>query len=208
VTRYLPIFPLGSVLVPTQVIPLHIFEERYRALMSDLTEPGAARELGVVLIERGSEVGGGELRVRRGTLAHLIEAEQLPDGRWLAVFAGSHRFDVSRWIPDDPYPQAEVDEIPDEDWDPGEQGPLGAAEEAVREALRLSGEAGDATVRAGFALSPDPALAAWELCAIAPLGPLDRQKLLEVSTRAERLELLRRQCTDVAEVLAFRLQGR
>jgi uncharacterized protein len=207
-SRYLPIFPLGTVVLPTQVLPLHIFEPRYRILMDVLTDTGSSGELGVVLIERGSEVGGGDLRVETGTVAHLIEAEPLPDGRWLAVFAGSHRVSVSRWLPDDPFPQAEVDELADAPWDSSDDDAFAAAELAVREALRLAAEVGDPAVRPGFALSGNPSLAAWELCAIAPLGPLDRQGLLEAPTHLERLGLLTSQANELSKVLAFRLQGR
>jgi len=207
-SRYLPVFPLGTVVLPTQVLPLHVFEPRYRVLMDVLTDSGSSGELGVVLIERGSEVGGGDLRVETGTVAHLIEAEPLPDGRWLAVFAGSHRFRVSRWLPDDPFPQAEVDEVADAPWDSGDDDAFAAAELAVREALRLAAEVGDPAVRPGFVLSGNPALAAWELCAIAPLGPLDRQRLLEAPTHLERLGLLASQANELSKVLAFRLQGR
>jgi Lon protease-like protein len=207
-SRYLPIFPLGAVVLPTQVLPLHVFEPRYRILMDVLTDTGSSGELGVVLIERGGEVGGGELRVETGTVAHLIEAEPLPDGRWLAVFAGSHRFRVSRWLPDDPFPQAEVDELADAPWDSSDDDAFAAAELAVREALRLAAEVGDPAVRPGFVLSGNPSLAAWELCAIAPLGPLDRQHLLEAPTHLERLGLLASQANELSKVLAFRLQGR
>ena len=66
--RYLPVFPLGSVVVPTQVLPLHIFEPRYRLLMETLVELGPPAEIGIVLIERGAEVGGGDVRVSTGTV--------------------------------------------------------------------------------------------------------------------------------------------
>ncbi len=207
-TRYLPIFPLGNVVMPTQVLPLHVFEDRYRMLMEALTDPLSTGELGVVLIARGSEVGGGDVRVDTGTVAHLIEAEQLPDGRWVAVFAGSHRFRVTRWLPDDPYPQAEVEEMADAEWDPRDEGSLMRAQDAVREALSLAAELGEPTVRPGFAVSANPAVAAWELCAVAPVGSFDRQRLLEVPSHPARLDLLAVQASELSKVLAFRLHGR
>lgn len=207
-SRYLPIFPLGTVLMPTQVLPLHIFEDRYRILMEALHGPGSPAELGVVLIERGNEVGGGEVRTELGTVAHLIESHQFPDGRWMGVFAGSHRFRVAQWLPDDPYPQAEVGEIADAAWDPSDDGLLASAEQQVRQALVLAAELGESGVRPGFVLSTDPATAAWELCAIAPVGALDRQRLLGADTYAGRLGLLVAQVEDATNLLAFRLHGR
>lgn len=207
-SRYLPVFPLGSPVMPTQVLPLHVFEPRYRTLMETLTGFGSSAEMGVVLIERGSEVGGGDSRTGVGTVTYLIEHERLPDGRWVAIFAGSHRFRVQQWLEDDPYPQAVVDEQADEDWDGAHQGLLDAAEASVRNALQLASELGEPVGHPGFALSESPAVAAWELCARAPLGPLDRQCLLEAGDRAERLRMLDRLATDAAALLAFRLHGR
>ncbi len=205
-SRRLPIFPLGSVLLPTQLLPLHVFEPRYRELMARLTVPGAATELGVVLIERGREVGGGDQRVSIGTTARLVEAEMLRDGRWLAVFAGTGRFRVVDWLPDDPYPQAEVVDLPDPEWDPVDDGALAAAEGEVRQALAMAAELREGTVAPGFQLAADPVQRAWQLCAVAPLGPLDRQRLLEAPT-AIRLVTLANEVAEVRRMLAFRLSG-
>jgi len=207
-TGYLPVFPLGNVVVPTQVVPIHVFEPRYRHLMQDLASMGQPAEMGVVLIERGSEVGGGDQRVGVGTVVRLVEAEELPDGRWLAVFAGSHRFRVTSWLPDDPYPQASVQELADPDWDPADDHALAQAEEAVREVLRLATNLGEPVMRPGFRLAGEPARAAWELCSVVPLGPLDRQRLLEVDDHARRLAMLLDLARDLSQVLAFRLDGR
>lgn len=207
VSRYLPVFPLGSPLLPTQILPLHIFEDRYRLLMETLTSIGSAAEMGVVLIERGSEVGGGDLRVGTGTVAHLIESERLADGRWMAIFAGSHRFRVDRWLPDDPYPQAMVAEDADEDWDEADRELLLSAEAGVRQALGLASELADHGANPAFSLNSEPVMAAWELCVRAPLGALDRQRLLEAPSRAARLDLLAREVAEVSRLLAFRLRG-
>jgi Lon protease-like protein len=191
-SRYLPVFPLGNPVLPTQILPLHVFEQRYRVLMETLTGFGSPAEMGVVLIERGREVGGGESRLSVGTVTHLIESEQLPDGRWMAIFAGSHPFRVERWLEDDPYPQAIVEERADEEWVPVHAPLLDAAGQSVRQALHLARELGEPVGHPAFAVSDDPAVASWELCARAPLGALDRQSLLEAGSRSERLELLDR----------------
>jgi Lon protease-like protein len=208
VSRYLPMFPLGNPVLPTQVLPLHVFEPRYRILMETLTGVGSSAEMGVVMIERGSEVGGGDVRVAVGTVTHLIESERLPDGRWVAIFAGSHPLRVERWLDDDPYPQAIIEERADEDWDPDHQPLLDAAEASVRQALDLASELGEPVGHPSFTLSGQPSVAAWELCARAPLGALDRQKLLEATGRRERLVLLDEFVSDACALLAFRLRGR
>ena len=105
----LPMFPLGTVLFPFAPLSLHIFEPRYRALAQDCVRGNG--EFGVVLIERGFEVGGGDTRFGTGTVAHLVEAVELPDGRWLLTAVGTRRFRVATWIPDDPYPLALVQDL-------------------------------------------------------------------------------------------------
>src|SRR3546814_19261198 len=107
----LPMFPLGSAVVPGAGLPLHVFEDRYRALMKDCM--AGDREFGVVLIERGSEVGGGDVRADVGTVARIAEASELPDGRWALIAVGDRRIRVTSWLPDDPYPRAAVEPWPD-----------------------------------------------------------------------------------------------
>jgi Lon protease-like protein len=199
-------FPLGTVLMPTQLLPLHIFEPRYRELMRQLTAPEATGELGVVLIERGHEVGGGDERVDTGTVARLVEARELPDGRWVAIFAGTERLRVVQWLPDDPYPRAEVEELPESGWDPADQAQLDEAEQLVRETAALAAELGEPAIPADVKLSDDPVVRVWQLCMVAPLGPLDRQRLLEANRRA-RLRSLIDTVADAKRILAFRLGG-
>src|ERR1019366_10529845 len=101
----LPMFPLGTVLFPHAVLPLHIFEPRYQALTEHCL--AADSTFGVVLIERGSEVGGGDQRFTVGTRTRIVHAEHLDDGRWVLVTVGETRLRVKRWLPDDPYPLPE-----------------------------------------------------------------------------------------------------
>src|SRR3954464_862389 len=77
----MPMFPLGTVLFPHAPLPLHLFEERYR-LLAETCLRGDGR-FGVVLIERGFEVGGGDQRFGVGTVARIVEAARTPDGRYL-----------------------------------------------------------------------------------------------------------------------------
>lgn len=202
-TTAMPIFPLNGVLLPFQLLPLHIFEPRYRTLMEHLTAPDARPELGVVLISRGHEVGGGDERVDTGTRARLVGAEPLPDGRWLALLLGVERFQVVRWLPDDPYPRAEIVDTPDPPWDPALDTSLAAAEGHVRRASVLASELGEGRAL-DDELPSDRIRAAWALCAAAPLGALDRQRLLEADS-ASRLALLAEEAAGASEMLAFRL---
>src|SRR3954452_20658454 len=113
----LPMFPLGSVLFPGAVLPLHVFEPRYRQLVQDCLAD-TEHEFGVVLIERGHEVGGGDVRSTIGTVARMMQVAELQDGRYAMVTVGTRRIRVNAWVPDDPYPLADVDDFPDDDPDP------------------------------------------------------------------------------------------
>src|ERR1700691_5047507 len=97
----LGMFPLSALLYPHALIPLHVFEPRYRALTRDCLA-GDAR-FGVVLIERGAEVGGGDQRMAVGTCAVITKAAALSDGRWMLLVQGDKRIRVGEWLDDDPY---------------------------------------------------------------------------------------------------------
>jgi uncharacterized protein len=212
-SRRLAVFPLGTILVPGATLPLHIFEPRYRVLMDDLTgaelgTPLINPELGVIGIERGHEVGGGEVRHRVGTLTHLVDSNRLPDGRWIAVFSGVGRFRVDEWLPDDPYPLAMVTDLEELAWDPSDDAALASALARTEEVLTLAVEAGDLDGPVSVPWSDDPWRAAWQVCAAAPIGPFDRQRLLETDQVAPRLERLMAELDGAAEMFAFRLGDR
>jgi Lon protease-like protein len=187
----LPMFPLSAVLFPHASMPLHVFEPRYRELMRDCMA-GDAR-FGIVLIERGSEVGGGDERSALGTRGVISRATELPDGRWVLEITGEALIVVEEWLPDDPYPVALVRDAVAAPA-PGDVGPLvGAARQRVRRARAALAEQGGAPP-----LAPDLALdgggdtdlASWQLCAAAPLNAYDAQRLLVADGAAERLRLL------------------
>src|SRR3954453_13567127 len=103
----LPMFPRNTARFPTVALPLPVLVSRYRALTRRCLDTD--RRFGIVLIERGSEVGGGDVRFDIGTCARIVEADELPDGRWVLVAVGEERLRVSRWVADAPSPRAEVD---------------------------------------------------------------------------------------------------
>jgi len=188
----LPMFPLSSVLFPYAAMSLHVFEPRYRAMLQDCLN--GDRRFGVVLIERGSEVGGGDQRTMLGTRAVVVRARELPDGRWLLQVLGEAVVRVEEWLPDDPYPRALVRDVPPspgvaEDRDEL----LATATGRVRRARALLAEQGGAAP-----LAPDVSLdgggdataAAWQLCGAAPLSAYDAQRLLAAPDVAARLRLL------------------
>jgi D-alanyl-D-alanine carboxypeptidase/Lon protease-like protein len=185
----LAMFPLQSVLLPGAVLPLHVFEDRYKALVDRCL--AADEDFGVVLISHGSEVGGGDQRTTVGTRAHIVQAEQAPDGRWGLIAVGTERFRVDRWLEDDPYPQAEVTDWPDPEPDTDVGPGLDAAASRLRRVLALRSELGDAVPPATFDLVDEgPSPASFRLASLAPLGDLDRQSLLGAPDVPARLAAL------------------
>jgi Lon protease-like protein len=201
----LPMFPLGSVLLPGMVLPLHVFEERYRRLVDDVLA-AAEPEFGVTLIERGSEVGGGDLRAWSGCTARVVEAGRTPDGRWALVCVGTRRLRVDRWLEDEPYPRAEVTAWPDEDPEPWTaNGALDAVEARVRRLAVLATELGAPAPPEDLEFSDDPELRSFQLAVMAPLGALDRQRVLDVPGTSERAALLADLVVEQEELVAARL---
>lgn len=201
-------FPLGSVLVPTAVLPLHLFEPRYLALIEDV-RASDHQELGVVLIERGSEVGGGEVRTDVGTVARVVRAESFDDGRWAVVAVGVRRVRVVRWLDDDPYPRAELADWPDAPEDEVTQASLVADVEAARQRLRtalaLAAELGDPAAPATVEVADDPRTASFQVIALAPIGPADQQALLALPGAGERARRLVEVLDDAVELMRARL---
>jgi len=163
-------------------------------------------EFGVVLIERGSEVGGGDARFSVGTVARIVEAGRLPDGRYLLATIGTRRLRVRRWLSEDPYPRAEVELLDDVGAPGAVDDDLAELERELRRVSALAAELGQPAA-VGVTLSDDAVRASFEAAAAAPLGPLDAQRLLELDDTSARLADLRELLADQAELLRHRLSG-
>ncbi len=202
----MPMFPLGMTLLPGAVLPLHVFEERYRQMVVDiLSDDVNPPEFGVVMIERGHEVGGGDARSTIGTVARIIDLQVTPDGRYAMAAVGTERFRVNAWLPDDPYPLADIELWPDE----GDLSDVSTAQivelhDRVKELNELVRSLGDLAPPPDSEISPDPRLAVYHLGSLSPLGVADRQRLLAAPGLAERVETLIAVLDDAAAVLEFR----
>ena len=181
-------FPLGSVLFPHMPLPLRVFEERYMVMLSRIL-PDEPAEFGVVLIERGQEVGGGEKRFTIGTVAQIQQLDADVDFVVL-VAQGERRIEILEWLEEDPHPAARVRDLADLEWTDDLRPLREKAEEAVRRTLRAAGESGDQLWSADVEISDDPVAAAWQLAAIAPVGPLDQIALLRSETMESLLTAL------------------
>jgi Lon protease-like protein len=179
----MPMFPLSSVLMPAMPLSLRIFEERYLKLTGDLMLQENP-EFGVVLIERGPEVGGGEKRLGIGTLAAVQDIGTL-DQFYGVESIGTQRFRVNAWLPDDPYPMADIDFIPDLIWDENLTSAKEQLETKVRNLLAFASEFGDLQYGADVEFSDDPMQASWQHAGVLPVGPLDQLDLLQSLSTAD-----------------------
>jgi len=204
-TEALPMFPLGSVLFPHAVLPLHVFEPRYLALVERCL--AGDQEFGVVLIERGSEVGGGDVRFAVGTVTRIVQAGRLDDGRWVLVTVGTQRLRVARWLPDDPYPLADVERLDDEVPGQAETQRVNDVASLLRRVQGLRAELGEPGGIVEVELDHDPLRASFEAAALAPLGPLDAQRLLELDDAGARLASLETLLAEEATILELRLSS-
>jgi hypothetical protein len=220
VSKRLPVFPLGTVLFPGLVLPLHIFEERYRTLIRELVASPAdgPHEFGVVTLRRGAEAPTPETdddptpeppTVRAddlypvGCTAELRQVTELPDGRFDIMTVGRRRFTI-RGVHkgEEPYLTADVEWLPDES--PDEAAALLAprtlaAFRTYLDLLRPDSEVLDA-------VPADPTVLSHLIAATAQLTTDERQTLLAAPDTASRLrtelKLLNREARLLARVRA------
>jgi uncharacterized protein len=152
-------------------------------------------------------VGGDDVRTDVGTVAAIVEAAQLPDGRWVLGTVGTRRIRVRRWLPDDPYPLAEVDELTDPPPGPGHEGLVDEVVATLRRALALQAELGQPGAPSTIDLADDPIAACYQAAAVSPLGPLDRQEILAIDDPGERASRLGTLLHEAVEVLDAQLRG-
>jgi Lon protease-like protein len=204
VVETLPIFPLATVLLPGALLPLHIFEARYRQLTTDLvTGEVPGRAFGVVAIRPGwstNDVEAAGLH-EYGCAAVLRQVRRLPDGRFDIVTGGERRFrilDIDASTA--PYLIASIDWVPDAE--PPDAAELSLLVRAAREAHRHY--CGTAWRREDWHEPPpdaDPRILAHLLAADCLLALEDRQHLLEETRPAHRLRLIRQMLWREAEFL-------
>ncbi|WP_091491224.1 LON peptidase substrate-binding domain-containing protein [Microbacterium pygmaeum] len=169
-------FPLGTVLFPHTPLALRIFEERYLIMLGRLLDDEDP-QFAVVLIERGSEAGGGDQRFGIGTMARITNV-MAGESDIHVIAVGGTRVEVREWLDDEPYPTAAVRELPPLVWDDALTPLRDEAERIVRRVLSRAAEFSDVRWDPDIELSDDPLESSWQLSAIAPLGELDQLHLL------------------------------
>ena len=174
-------------------------------MMSDVLH-ASEPEFGVVLIERGHEVGGGDIRSLVGTVARIVDNQMLADGRRMVIALGARRMRVDEWLPDDEYPVALVSDWPDDPHEDVEAAEFVRIFDYLIEVSRLVERLGGPIPRFdSVELSADPTFASFQLVALAPIGPADRQRMLNCDGPVRRIELLEESLSDVEAACQFRL---
>lgn len=181
----LPLFPLNTVLFPGAVIPIHVFEERYKAMIVRCLE--RKEPFGIVLIRSGREVGGPAVPYEVGTVARIGRVERLEDGRMNLLVLGERRFRIRELRQTQPYLVAEVELLPEEDGqEVQELADTVAAlfSEFMRLSLAVTGQWAR-TVR----LPSGPAALADFVAHRLPIDLRQKQRLLETLSARARLEM-------------------
>jgi Lon protease-like protein len=175
--RDFPLFPLGLVALPSELVPLHIFEDRYKTMMARVLEEEGG-EFGIVWVADDG------LRPV-GCACEIAEVlERMPDGRLNLVARGTRPFRIETRQDELPYPAGVVEFLDDRDEEPDEA----AAAEAHAAYAELVQQATDRT--------PDPAeiasMSAYEMAATVEFGLDAKQGLLDLRSEAARLKLVTR----------------
>lgn len=186
--RELPLFPLNIVLFPRMMMPLHVFEDRYKAMVQACLDSDS--RFGVVLIKQGQEVGGSATPYRTGTVARISRITPLDDSTMNLMAMGERRFHIREIRQEQPYITALVS-LPEEP--AGDPPPTAEEIQPIRtdleEYLRtLLG------LRGGWVREvdcpTDPVELSFYMASVLRGDTRERQRILEAPTARERIQLL------------------
>ena len=187
VVRDFPLFPLGIVALPHEIVPLHIFEERYRTMIGECLERGS--EFGIVwAADDGPRSVGCAVEI-----AEVLE--RMEDGRMNILTRGTRPFRIVDEQDDLPYPAGTVEFLTDKD----EKADTGTAESAHEAYNELVEQATDRT------LEPDEldGMTAYQMAATVDFGREAKQGLLDLRSENARLRLVARLFRAAIKRLAF-----
>jgi Lon protease-like protein len=192
------LFPLPNlVLFPHIVVPLHIFEERYKSMINGCIASGEV--FGLVLLRTGADEESEETIHRVGVTARIVEVERLDEGRMNILCEGEQRFRIYRFTQQTPFWRGAVDIIEDD-----ERNATEALYEQVAELYRsvvdlsakLSG-----SQEAELVLPDSSTDLSYMVSYVLDIESEDKQKLLEMDSTAERLRMLLAHLTDTLRKL-------
>jgi ATP-dependent Lon protease len=194
----IPLFPLPNlVLFPNIVVPLHIFEERYKLMVNACIE--RAEHFGLVLLRSGASDESEDTIHRVGVSARVIEVERLDDGRLNILCEGESRFRIFRFTQQMPFWKGAIDFFEDNEQHP-EESLVEQVAELYRSVAELSAKL-SGSERPELALPDSPADLSYMVSYVLDIDSEEKQKLLEMTSTAERLRMLVAHLTDTLRKL-------
>lgn len=182
------LFPLNTVLFPGATLNLHVFEPRYKQMISECLDEGQA--FGVCLIREGSEAGDPHVDPHEiGTTAEIGNVTPLPHGRYYISTVGKRRFRIHGIVQREPYLLCDIEYLEDEE----PQGELGLAQltDSLREAFNEYVQLLIEYSGAGLALDlpDDPIEASYVVGGALQVADVIKQRLLETGDTERRLRI-------------------
>ncbi len=191
-------FPLGNVIFPSQKFDLRVFEDRYLKLMADIASTESI--FGSCLIEKGHEVGGGDTRFSTGTLCEIVQSRKITDNQIHVQVRGIRKIFIEEWLPEKTYPIANISQV--------EERIQKKSNTKLMTKIIYELQKCYALIYHLQGISSKPpegtqfeSLNLYQLCDLAPLGQMNRYKLLECESGQQRGLLLLEMITDERETL-------
>ena len=207
--RWLPLFPLNTVLFPGASLPLQIFEERYKLMIQHCLDSDS--KFGVVLIKAGSEVGDPAIPYSTGTVVHIVQVNRVEGGRMFVSVTGQQRFQIKDITQDRPYIAAQVELLQDEAEVHVSSPEMEALRQAVTRYLGLVLGLRGGWIRESE-LPSEPMALSYFIAGILQVGLPEKQALLEELSASKRLEteleLLGREAETLKRRVASQLRQR
>ena len=199
----IPLFPLPDlVLFPNIVVPLHIFEERYKLMINTCIERDEA--FGLVLLRSGAEEESEETIHRVGVAARIVQVERLDDGRMNILGEGEERFRIYRFTQESPYWKASADFFEDEEGHSSLEPVYQQVSELYRKVAELGARIGGSQ-ESEIVLPESPLDLSHMVSYVLDIDSEEKQKLLEMTSTSERLQVLVSHLTETIRKLEQQL---
>lgn len=184
--RDIPLFPLGTVLFPKQLLPLRIFEERYKLMINECLRDQTS--FGVVLIKAGREVGGPVVPHEVGTTARIAQAQHLEEGRISLQAIGEQTFRLARITQQRPYMRGEVEFLESRAGDEAElEDVIDSVKQQFSAHLDILSQMSERQ-RVDLNLDLDPESLSYLVASVLAIENSEKQQLLEIERTDLRLQ--------------------
>jgi Lon protease-like protein len=202
----IPLFPLPNlVLFPQVAVPLHIFEDRYKLMISRCIDQTDV--FGLVLLREGAEQESEETIHRVGVTARIVEVERLEDHRLNILCAGESRFRVIEFTGNQPYWTAEVELFEDDPAEEELEDAFDRVSRLYRRAMELTSLVKEMEIPI-LDLPQSPLSLSYMVCYVLDLNSNRKQELLEETSTRLRLDGLVDELKTVITQLEVQLSRR